>query len=232
MELSKVKKTATVYAAALLWICGCQADKQPVTAPAQPTVTDGWIEKKVTFEVQFPYDLKVNDRYSFDAATNTHDLWVNFTDKPHAPPPNHTNPRTEIRFMDTYTTGQHMFDADVCVRPGTHAAIMQVFGAAKRATAFMLDAQPDGTITYYDVVDEGSFAIKQNANNVWWNLKVAHDPAARDGLGEIKVYVNNVLTATVAGHGLNDHYFKCGVYSRDNSGRSEVLYRNIRYWVK
>jgi hypothetical protein len=231
--LSGFSRRRIGYLLALLWIGGCQAGPpaRPATSPSGE-ITRGWVEKPFKFEIQYPYDLKMSDRYSFDAATNTHDMWVNFSDKPHAPPPNKTNPRTEMRILDNYTTGLHMFDCDICVKPETHSSIMQVFGAAKRATTFMLDAQPDGTLTYYDAGETGSFVIKPNMNGLWWNLKVIHDPAARDGQGEVKVYIDNVLTTTVAGHGGKEHYFKCGVYSRDNSGRSEVLYRNIKYWIK
>jgi hypothetical protein len=222
----------TLLGAAIL-VTGCVANPGlHGESRAGRAILEGWVEKPYSFEIQHPYDLEVGERYSYDPKTNTHDLWVNFSDKPHAPPPNRTNPRTELRILDNYTTGLHMFECDICVKPGTHSSIMQVFGAAKRATTFMLDAQPNGDITYYDVVDPGSVVLKRNANNVWFNLKVMHDPAARNGLGEVKVYIDNSLAGTFEGHGGTTHYFKCGVYSRDNSGRSEVLYRNVREWVQ
>ncbi|MGN6369119.1 MAG: polysaccharide lyase family 7 protein [Phycisphaerae bacterium] len=193
----------------------------------------GWKEKAYSFEIQHPYDLDVSQRYSYDPATKTHDMWVYFSDKPHAPPPNRTNPRTEMRILDTYSTEPHLFEADICVMAGTHSSIMQVFGAAKRATTFMLDAQENGDITYYDTkADPYAVVLRHNMSNKWFNLKVAHYPEARNGIGEVKVYIDNQLVGTFEGHGGKSHYLKCGVYSRDASGRSEVLYRNVREFVR
>ena len=212
-------------------LAGCEAGK-PHEPVAGREILQGWVEKKYTYEIQHPYDLKQSERYSYDAATNTHDMWVYFSDKPHAPPPNRTNPRTEMRILDTYTTEPHLLEVDICVKPGTHSSIMQVFGAAKRATTFMLDAQENGDITYYDTTaDSYAVVLRHDMNNKWFNLKVAHYPEARNGNGEVKVYIDDVPAGTFEGHGGKEHYFKCGVYSRDASGRSEVLYRDVREYV-
>jgi hypothetical protein len=40
------------------------------------------------------------------------------------------------------------------------------------------------------------------------------------------------LAGTYASRGPREYYFKCGVYSRAGSGRSEVLYRNIKMWAR
>src|SRR6185436_18660876 len=129
------------------------------------------------------YDLKLSERYKFDAASGTHDFWVYFADKPHAPPPNKTTARTEMR-LETFSEGEHMFDADVNISPGTAACIAQVFDAA-HGPVMMLIARPDGTVT------EGhSRLIKTNAINHCWNLKMTTDPIAG---GKIKVYMDNVL---------------------------------------
>src|ERR1017187_10694759 len=86
------------------------------------SLTDGWKQAPFKFDIQHPYDLKASDRYDFDAASNAHHFWVYFTDKPHAPPPNKTNARTEMR-LETFSTGEHMFDGDVNISPGTFACI-------------------------------------------------------------------------------------------------------------
>src|ERR1051325_8171924 len=72
-------------------------------------VTGGWKQIPLKFKIQKPYDLQVKDRYSFDPTNDIHDFWVYFTDKPHDPPPNTTTARTEMR-VDSFTTGEHMFD--------------------------------------------------------------------------------------------------------------------------
>ena len=50
--------------------------------------------------------------------------------------------------------------------------------------------------------------------------------------GQIKAYADNVLVGTYQSRGPRDYYFKCGVYSRKNSDRSEDWYRNIKMWVR
>lgn len=184
-------------------------------------LSQGWKQIPFKYEVQHPYDLPLKDRYKFDALSNTHDFWVFFTDKPHDPPPNRTTARTEMR-LESFGKGEHMFDADVNVQPGTFACIAQVFDAA-HGPVTMVIAHPDGAVTV------GRDTIKTGAIGNWWNLKMTDDPAPG---GKIRIYVNNTLAATFASRGPREYYFKCGVYSRKNSNRSEVLYRNIRMWVK
>jgi hypothetical protein len=184
-------------------------------------LTRGWKEMSFKFEVQHPYDLDLKERYTFDATNNTHDFWVFFADKPHDPPPNRTTARTEMR-LETFTNEEHMFDADVNIRPGTFACIGQVFDAV-HGPIQMIIAHPDGTVTL------GRTTIKTNAIGQWWNLKMKNDPAPG---GKIRIYADNVLVGTYASRGPRAYYFKCGVYSRKNSARSEAWFRNIKMWVK
>ena len=186
-----------------------------------PVVAGGWKPVPFKFEIQHPYDLKTSDRYDFDATNNIHHFWVYFTDKPHAPPPNKTTARTEMR-LETFSRGEHMFDGDVNVSPGTFACIAQVFDAA-HGPVTMLIAHPDGTVTI------GHELIKTNAIGHWWNLKMTDDPKVG---GKIKIYADNVLVGTYDSRGPRDYYFKCGVYSRKDSSRSEVRYRNIKMWIR
>src|SRR6516225_3196403 len=80
----------------------------PAAGPSL-TLTDGWKQIPFTYEIQHPYDLNASDRYDFDPTNNTHRFWVYFTDKPHAPPPNKTNARTEMR-LQAYHEGEYLFD--------------------------------------------------------------------------------------------------------------------------
>src|SRR5947208_8286723 len=86
-------------------VVGCSMVHQNAETAAGRRITDGWLERTFEFEIQKPWDLKLEDRYAFDPATNTHRFVVYGTDKPHQPPPNRTNARTEMRIHDTYTTG-------------------------------------------------------------------------------------------------------------------------------
>jgi hypothetical protein len=163
----------------------------------------------------------VKDRYSYDSTNNTHDFWVYFTDKPHDPPPNRTTARTEMR-LESFRTTERMFDADINISPGTFACIAQVFDAA-HGPVTMLIAHPDGSVTV------GHGVIKTNAIGRWWNLKITNDPAPN---GKISIYVDNVLVGTYPSRGPREYYFKCGVYSRKNSDRSEARFRDIKIWEK
>ena len=186
------------------------------------SLTDGWKQVPFKYDIQHPYDLKTSDRYDFDATNNIHHFWVYFTDKPHAPPPNKTTARTEMR-LETFSTGEHMFDGDVYIYPGTFACIGQVFDAA-HGPIQMIIAHPDGRVTVRD-----HELVMTNAIGKWWNLKMTND--TKDG-GKIKIYADNVLVGTYESCGSRDYYFKCGVYSRKDSDRSEVRYRNLKMWVK
>jgi hypothetical protein len=75
----------------------------------------------------------------------------------------------------------------------------------------------------------GGDVIKTNAIGNWWNLKVTNDPGTN---GQIKVYVDNALARTYHSRGPREYYFKCGVYSRKDSARSEARFRNIKVWEK
>ncbi len=186
------------------------------------SLTDGWKQIPFKYEIQHPYDLKTGDRYDFDPTNDTHHFWVYFTDKPHAPPPNKTTARTEMR-LETFSTGERMFDGDVYICPGTFACIAQVFDA-KHGPMQMIFAHPDGRVTVRD-----HELVMTNANGRWWNLKMTNDTQAG---GKVNIYANNVLVGTYDSRGARDYYFKCGVYSRKDSDRSEVRYRNIKMWVK
>lgn len=59
--------------------------------------TEGFTNVPLTqenFEIQRPYDIPLEERYSF--LNGTHRLWVYANDKPHDPN-SHTQPRTEVR---------------------------------------------------------------------------------------------------------------------------------------
>jgi hypothetical protein len=184
-------------------------------------VIEGWRRMKFAYDIQHPYDLDLKERYKYDSTTDTHDFWVFFADKPHAPPPNKTTARTEMR-LETFTSGEHMLDVDMNVRPGTFACIAQAFDEA-RGPVTMVIAHPDGTVTV------GHDVIVTNAIDRWWNLKITNDPSHG---GKIHVYVDNKLVGTYASRGPRAYYFKCGVYSRKGSQRSEVWCRNIKMWVR
>jgi len=213
---------ANIAAAMLLALSSsCSSVMHEADATAPSPLTEGWKPVDLKYEIQHPYDLKTTDRYDFDAATGVHHFWVYFKDKPHAPPPNKTNARTEMR-LQTYKDGEWMFDGDVNVSPGTFACIAQVFDA-NHGPVTMVIAHPDGTVTV------GHTTIATNVIGRWWNLKMTND--TKSG-GKINIYADDVLKATFNSRGPRDYYFKCGVYSRNGSDLSDVRYRNVRMWTR
>lgn len=197
----------------------CQSVAVKPSASADPA-QHGWMQIPFHYAVQKPYDLKLSDRYSSDTATNTHRLWVYGTDKSHQPPPNTTTARTEMRFQDQ-EPGEYMFDADYKITSGSYACIMQVF--AGRGPMGMMIVQRNGDVTY-----GGTRIIMHGAYDHWFNMKVINQNR-EDGV--VKVYIDNQLAGTFNNQGVKPYYFKAGVYSRHGSDRSEVLLRDIKYWV-
>jgi hypothetical protein len=154
-------------------------------------------------------------------------MWVYKTDKPlYEGSP--TEPRTEMRIKNDYTSGNHQFQADVWVVGGTHGtSIMQVFGGATHSTSIMLAAYNEngGTLKRYN-----GTVLKTGIYDKWFRLNVIHT-ASSSGIGQIKVYIDNVLVGTFADDGVATHYFKAGVY-HPQSTRAESRFRNIKYFVK
>jgi hypothetical protein len=218
MKIYRTAFTGIIFALAIFTVCSVGGGQTNSAA----SLTAGWKQIPFKYEIQHPYDLKTSDRYDFDATNNIHHFWVYFTDKPHAPPPNKTTARTEMR-LETFSTGERMFDGDVYIYPGTFACIGQVFDA-KHGPMQMIIAHPDGKVTM-----RGTDLMMTNAIGHWWNLKMTCD--TKDG-GKVKIYANDVLVGTYNSRGPRDYYFKCGVYSRENSDRSEVRYRNVKMWLK
>jgi hypothetical protein len=206
---------------ALNFCIACLLTSCATTPPPASSLTTGWQQVPFKYEIQHPYDLQTSDRYDFDLKNNIHHFWVYFTDKPHAPPPNKTNARTEMR-LETYSTGERMFDGDVNVTPHTFACIAQVFDA-NHGPVTMLVVQTNNTVTIAHTV------IATNVIGCWNNLKMTND--TQEG-GKIHIYWNDVLVGTYNSRGPRDYYFKCGVYSRDGSDRSDVRYRNIKMWAR
>jgi hypothetical protein len=195
---------------------------RPTPTPGSPT--SGWTQNSWTYAIHKPYDLSVSARFNYSAGVWT--TWVYRTDKPHTSTSG-TMPRTELRWNNDYTSGQHMWDGDVFLVTGTNgASIAQVFGAATRSTASMVFAYSTsgGSLRRYDATTE---ILATGIYETWTNLKMAHDANANI----IRLYINNTLIRTDPDHGDNTHYFKNGVYGQTGaSTRMECRFRNLKYW--
>jgi hypothetical protein len=197
-------------------------DGTVITSP-----TTGWTQKAYTYSIQKPWNLSLSERYKFDSTTNTHTMWVYNTDEP-LYQGSSTEPRTELRMNNDYTSGNHQFEADFYVVNGTHGtSVMQVFGGSTHATSIMLAAYNEngGTLKRYN-----GTVLKTGIYDKWFHLNVIH-AASGSGTGKIKVYIDKVLVGTFDDDGTATHYFKAGVY-HPASTRAEARFRNIKYWVK
>ncbi len=192
--------------------------------PSNSPITQGFKDTPFTFEVQSPYKTPRNERYTYAAATNTHTCWVKSDDSSFQAG-NGTDPRTELRWQEEWTSGQHMLEADVWIAPTTdRTSIVQVF-STNPPTTFMLTAWADRTLRYYFGTGNGP-VIMTDAFDKWFNLKVLHDV----GTHQVTVFINDVKSMSFKDKGSHWH-FKNGNYGC-RSQRCETRWRNLRYWTK
>jgi len=179
------------------------------------------------YKIQVPYDQSRSNRYSF--SDEVHHLWVYNTDKPFAAG-NKTLPRSEMRFMPDYTSGQHQFEADMMVPAGTdNVTIMQIHtGNADESeygpVALMLQVHKGGSL-----FQGNRTLIFPDIYGKWFHLNVVHDVKARS----ILVYINDNLAGRFKDPGAPGYYFKCGVYTcRNGSQEMQVYIKNVKLWHK
>jgi hypothetical protein len=193
-------------------------------SPSHSPITEGFTLTPFTFEVQSPYKTPRAERYSYDAATDTHICWVKSDDSSFQAG-NGTDPRTELRWQEEWTSGKHMFESEVWIAATTDRTnIVQVF-STNPPTTFMLTAWKDRTLRYYFGTGNGP-VIMTDAFEKWFNLKVLHDVATH----QVTVFINDVKSMSFADKG-NHWHFKNGNYGC-RSERCETRWKNIRYWVK
>jgi Alginate lyase len=179
--------------------------------------TSGLTRYSDTFKVQHPYNLPESARFS--AVGGVYSAWIVKGDKGFSKGTK-TGPRTEMRWSANWTSGEHMFDADVMIDPGTEGtAIMQVKSNTKGEPIYL-------------VVQKGNLYHGTNtriATGVvghWFHLTVDYNPSA--GVAHVWVDNNEVFTRKVAGKG-GTYYFKNGVYNISGA-RSQTHWRNITFW--
>ncbi|CAI9109101.1 OLC1v1008856C1 [Oldenlandia corymbosa var. corymbosa] len=176
------------------------------------------------FEIQRPYDVPINQRYSF--VDGVHTMWVFNTDKPHSPNSN-TRPRTELRIQGyDYSSGVWQFEGHGFIPSTTSGAVvMQIFGSNVHATTLMLRVYK-GSLFYYN-----NPVLAQHIYDRWFRLNVIHDVDQ----STIKVFIDGVqLFHEEDDRGGDNHFFKCGVYAveDDDSHRMESRWKGIRVLKK
>ncbi|MEU8617453.1 carbohydrate-binding protein [Streptomyces sp. NPDC048623] len=190
--------------------------------PAQAVaIGSGWAEVSGDYKVHQPPNMT---RHTVDS-TGLHHFWLYDTD-PSTFPGQDSGPRSELRFLDEYTSGSAQFECDMKIASGAHrVCVQQIFGGATAATAFMTLAMNTDSINYYD----STTRIHSPVYDQWIHLNVVHDADA----GKVYVYVNGQLKNTFNDRGDNTHYFKCGIYGRTGmSQRTDVYIKNIHLYRK
>ncbi|TKY73876.1 Citrate-binding protein [Spatholobus suberectus] len=193
------------------------------SAAADPT--DGFTRLPLSnsnFQVQKPYDVPVEQRYSF--SNGVHKFWVYSTDKPHTPTSD-TAPRTEIRITGyDFTSGVWQFEGYGYVPSGTSGVcIQQVFGGVSSATTSQTRVY-SGSLTHYNAP-----VLEPNIYNKWFRFNVIHDVGANG----VQIFINGVSKFNGAGRGASSHYFKFGVYAQNGaSNYMESRWRDIKIFRK
>jgi hypothetical protein len=185
-----------------------------------------WQERSFTFRVQKPWDLNVSDRYSYNASTKTHLTWVRSTDKPHSQSSN-TDPRTEMRWFNEYSSGWHMWASDVYIPSGTAGtSIMQIKhidDESDSTTDYMLRVYSDngGTFKRYCCT-----ALKTGIYNKWWKIQVVHNADT----GAVYLGINGVVVDTASYPWRGTRVFKNGVYATSHP-TATAHFRNLKYYI-
>jgi hypothetical protein len=125
--------------------------------------------------------------------------------------------------FDKYSSGRHLFEADVMVATNTsRVSIFQVFGGEDHnATSLQLRVY-DGALKEYSHT-----TLLSDIYGKWFHLKVTHDVAAH----QIEISVDGKPPLTIKDHGGSEWHFKCGVYAQEKpSHKMEVFYRNIKIY--
>jgi len=188
--------------------------------------TTGWTDTSFTYTIHKPYNLSVSSRFKYTSGVWY--TWVYKTDQCFQSPCSPTDgKRTEMRWNNNYTSGNHMMEASIWNVAGTHeATVLQVFGGATSATAYQVRSFTDSSGTYKRY---GTEVLATGINNKFTNIKLMHDATN----GTVKAYVADVLIRTDPDRGDATHYFKNGVYvGTISSTYSETRYNRLKYWKK
>ncbi len=203
--------------------------------PGDPT--EGWTEYRDSFNVQRPYTVPINTRFSIIGGV--YNFWVFPNDTPHSPTAHGKNPRTEAKYGGTYDratggnfkTGMRLYSADMLIEKNAiDSAIMQIHTTADGGGPIGVRIEANG-----DMVNNGSLTVV-HGNNVpgglidkWFNYKASLDTATL----EVKIYINNCLQSTYKGDpGDRNFYFKNGVYFCSAQNGCFTHYKNIHLYKK
>ncbi|GJM87911.1 hypothetical protein PR202_ga03917 [Eleusine coracana subsp. coracana] len=150
----------------------------PAAAADGCNLTAGFVKVDLpesSFAVQIPYDVPVDQRYRYDAATGVHTFWVYADDKPFNDEQElMRTSRFDLQGFD-YSSGVWQFEGYGYVPSGTSgASVMQIHNenGGVPATTMMLHVY-NGTLRYYS-----GQTVESCINHRWFRLNVVHDVGA------------------------------------------------------
>jgi hypothetical protein len=190
-----------------------------VTASVATDPTAGLKEYTDTYKVQKPYNLPVSARFS--VTNGEYNAWILKGDKPFSKGST-TGARTEMRWATNWSTGEHLWEADVLVDSGTSGtAIMQVH-AVTPGEAIYIQVKNGGNI--YN--SENTLLVK-NMWGQWFHMDCAYNPSNH----VVMIWINGklVLSTHYSRPNGTKFYFKNGVYNLSGA-RSETHFKNIEFW--
>jgi hypothetical protein len=179
----------------------------------------GLAEYTDTYNVQHPYDLSASDRFSVTG--EVYNTWILQGDKAHSPS-SATGPRTEMRWASNWSGGEHLWEADVLIDPGTeHTCIMQVKSNTAGEAIYI-------NVRYGGNLYNGTHTLLATAMwGKWFHLASAYNPTT----GRAGVWINNTLvdSGTSVHPAGTQWYFKNGVYNLDGA-KAQAHFKHIRMW--
>jgi hypothetical protein len=200
--------TAALAGTAAVWATQAQA------APTDPT--SGLTRYTDTYNVQHPYNLPESARFS--VTNGEYNAWILKGDKPFSPG-SRTGARTEMRWATNWSSGEHLWEADVLIDPGTTGTcIMQVHVNGPGEAIYI---QTKNGNLYNSV----GTLLATNMVGAWFHLTAAYNPTTH----LVQIWVNDRLALTThytkpAGTAF---YFKNGVYNL-NGAKSETHFKKIQ----
>jgi hypothetical protein len=202
-----------------------------LSAAPWDTLTSGWTQQTLRYDIQAPYNLEESARFQKVAvsAGTEYRFEIRKSDKPFKID-SKTEPRTEMRILglDYQGSGKHQFEADIKVPDTTTTNVI----------IFQIKQTKDDPVNVYTTlriignnlcVDEEP--IRGISRNTWYHINVIHDSPA----GSIKIYVNGTLEKSItvpSDERSYTKYFKCGTYNMSKGvvGTNKIVYRNIKVW--
>ena len=146
-----------------------------------------------------------------------YNLWILKGDKgftSNTPP----GARTEMRWVTNWSSGEHLWEADVLIDPGTTGTcIMQVHVDGQGEAIYV--QTKNGNL--YNSVNT---LLAKNMAGKWFHLAAAYNPS--NHLAQIWVDGALALSTHYTKPSGTEFYFKNGVYNL-NGGKSETHFKNI-----